>query len=106
RRFVEEGLVRAMEKPWAAVQWQLVLGSESFVRQVQDRIAEVRAGRGEGTALRQGRKRARPAEVLAAAARYYGVEGGERRWRVFKGRSTQCRHVVALGEVWTEPARG
>src|SRR6266550_491595 len=31
RRFVEEGLLREIESPWEAVQWQAVLGSESFV---------------------------------------------------------------------------
>jgi hypothetical protein len=77
RRFVEEGLVREINNPLEAVQWQAVLGSESFVRRIQDRINGMQAGRGEVTALRQGRRRSRPEEVLAAAARYYGVKLGK-----------------------------
>ena len=38
RRFVEEGLLREIENPWQALQWQAVLGDESFLRKVQDRM--------------------------------------------------------------------
>ncbi len=75
RRFVEEGLLREIENPLEAAQWQAVLGSENFIRRIQDRMKEVGRGREEVTALRQGARRTRPEEVLAQVARHYGVEG-------------------------------
>ncbi len=73
RRFVEAGLVEEIANPLEAVRWQAVLGSEGFVRRMQDRMQE--GDRGEVTALRQGAKRARPEEVVAEVARDYGVAG-------------------------------
>jgi hypothetical protein len=35
RRFVEEGLLREIENPFEAVQWQMVLGSESLLQTVR-----------------------------------------------------------------------
>ena len=74
RRFVEAGLVEEIENPVQALRWQTVLGSEGFVRRMQDRINGMKQGsRGEITALRQGAKRARPREVIAEVARHYGM---------------------------------
>jgi len=42
RRFVEEGVKRGGEKPWEKVIAQVVLGSERFIRSVQQRIGEQR----------------------------------------------------------------
>src|SRR6266478_7938377 len=41
RRFVEEGLSREVENPFEAVQWQAVLGDESFVQKLRDRKSVV-----------------------------------------------------------------
>lgn len=41
RRFVEEGLLREIENPFAAVQWQVVLGRENFIRTVRDRMTNL-----------------------------------------------------------------
>jgi len=38
RRFVEEGLLREIENPFEAVQWQMVLGSESLLQKVKDKL--------------------------------------------------------------------
>jgi REP element-mobilizing transposase RayT len=38
RRFVEEGLVREVENPVEAAQWQTALGSEGFLQRVRDKI--------------------------------------------------------------------
>ncbi len=77
RRFVEEGLTGEIASPMEAVQWQAVLGSESFVQRVQDRMNEMKGGRCEVTALRRGAKRARPEEVLEGVARHYGMTSEE-----------------------------
>ena len=71
RRFVEEGLVREIENPFAAVQWQAVLGDESFVQKLRDRVKGLHKERREMTALRQGMHKAKPDEVLKKVARKY-----------------------------------
>lgn len=76
RRFVEAGLREEIDNPLQAVQWQAALGSEGFLRRIQDRMNEVKGGRGQVTALRQGAKRVPPEKVVAAVARHYGVRAG------------------------------
>ncbi len=74
RRFVEQGLIREVTNPFAAVQWQAVLGGESFAQRVRDRINQVGEGHKEVTALRRARAGALSAQgVLAAVAKAYGV---------------------------------
>ena len=73
RRFVEEGLLREIASPLEAVQWQAVLGSESYARRIQDRMSELRAGREEVTALRRGTRVLRPEAVLRVVAKHYGI---------------------------------
>jgi putative transposase len=53
RRFVEEGLLREVEKPWEAVRWQIVLGNESFVQRVKDSLMGAMEPKREITGLRQ-----------------------------------------------------
>ena len=50
---MEEGLVREVENPFAAVQWQTVLGSEGFVQKLRDRVRGLHRERREITSLRQ-----------------------------------------------------
>jgi len=73
RRYVEEGLLREIESPWAMIQWQTVLGSESFVRRLQDRIKGREAARGEMTALRQGTAPLDAMGVLNKVAQHYDI---------------------------------
>jgi REP element-mobilizing transposase RayT len=53
RRFAEEGLVREIENPLAAVQWQIALGGEGFLRRIRDRITALPSDRRELTSVRQ-----------------------------------------------------
>jgi len=71
RGFVEEGLVREIESPWEMVRWQMLLGSESFVRTMQDRIQGREEERAEVTALRQGALPPSPIAILKKVARHY-----------------------------------
>jgi putative transposase len=43
RGFVEEGLLREIENPFEAVQWQMVLGSESFAQKLKDKLGSARS---------------------------------------------------------------
>ena len=73
RRFVEEGLVREIENPFEAVQWQAVLGSESFGRKMQDRLRGLERHGREVTAVRRGARRDLPMEVIRLVAQNYAV---------------------------------
>lgn len=73
RRFVEEGLVREIENPFEAVQWQAILGSESFARKIQDRLRSLERHGREVTAVRRAAKRVSPVEVIRLVAQSYVV---------------------------------
>ena len=73
RRFVEEGLVREIENPFEAVQWQTVLGSEGFVQKMRDRLRGLERYGREVTAVRRGEKRVPPSEVIKLVARCYDL---------------------------------
>jgi putative transposase len=73
RRFVEEGLVGELENPFEAVQWQAVLGSESFAQKIRDRLRNLERHGREVTAVRRGAKRVLPLEVIRHVARSYAV---------------------------------
>lgn len=97
RRFVEEGLLREIASPLEAVQWQAVLGSESYARRIQDRMSDVRAGRGEMTALRRGTPVVSPEAVLKVVAKHYGIP--VRRLTEKGGHGLEARNV-ALWIIW------
>jgi chromosomal replication initiation ATPase DnaA len=71
---VEEGLVREIENPFEAVQWQTVLGDESFVQKLRDRIIGLDKERREMTSLRQSARKIEANEVLKKVAKKYQVE--------------------------------
>ncbi len=97
RRFVEEGLLREIASPLEAVQWQAVLGSESFARRIQDRMSDLREGRQEVTALRRGAPVLSPEAVLRAVAKQHGVP--VRRLQEKGGHGLEARNV-ALWLIW------
>lgn len=97
RRFVEEGLLREIENPWEAVQWQAVLGDESFVRTVQDRMKALRKARPEVTALRRGDSTVDPKHVVKKVADEYGLSVERVRRR--GGYGLEARNV-AIWLVW------
>jgi putative transposase len=74
RGFVEEGLVREIENPFEAVQWQTVLGSESFARKLQDGLKGMKREGREMTAVRRGRRKREPIELVEEVARSYGLK--------------------------------
>jgi hypothetical protein len=102
RRFVEEGLVREIKNPFEAVQWQSVLGSESFAQQMLDRVrgALARPGR-EVTAVRRGAPRMEGDAVVRLVAERYGVSEKELRER--GGYGLEARNV-AMALVWEKCA--
>ncbi len=97
RRFVEEGLLREIESPWEAVQWQAVLGSESFARQVQDRMRGLNKARLEVTALRRGENFLNLLEVVRRVAQRYRIPVERLRQRGDYG--LEARNV-AMRVVW------
>src|SRR3989441_6053130 len=71
RRYVEEGLLREIESPWEMIQWQTVLGSESFVRRLEDRLEGREPARREITAVRQGAQPRDAMAIMQKVARHY-----------------------------------
>ena len=72
RRFVEEGLVREVENPAQAAQWQTVLGSETFLQAMSDRMQIQREKRREVTALRRATRGPAPGAIVERIAKGYG----------------------------------
>jgi hypothetical protein len=73
RRFVEEGLLREIENPFEAVQWQMVLGSESLVQKIKDKLRSKPDHRREVTALRRSAKTIEPRVLVSRVATRYGM---------------------------------
>jgi putative transposase len=73
RRFVEEGLLREIENPFEAVQWQMVLGSESLLQKVKDKLRSKSNHRREVTGLRHSANTNEPRRVVARVASHYGT---------------------------------
>lgn len=73
RRFVEEGLVREIENPFEAVQWQAALGREAFLRKVRNRMKGLHTQRREITSLRTATEFASPQSILNNVAKKFQV---------------------------------
>jgi len=73
RRFVEKGLLREIENPFEAVQWQMVLGSEALVQKVKDKLRSKPDHRREVTALRRSAKTTEPRALVSRVAARYGM---------------------------------
>jgi len=97
RGFVEEGLLRELESPWEMIQWQSVLGSESFVRKIQDRMQGKERERAEVTALRQAARPPKAMKILRKVARRYRLPVAGLRER--GGYGLDARNV-AMSMVW------
>ncbi|SRR6266567_204578 len=97
RRFVEEGLVREIDDPVAAAQWQCILGSEGFLQEIMDRMQRRRPERREVKALRQGTRGADPRAIVALVASEYGVKPAE---LMSKGGYGMEARNVALWAIW------
>jgi len=97
RRFVEEGLLREIENPFEAVQWQAVLGSESFAKKMQDRMQEMMQHGREVTAVRRSTKKTGPFEVIRRVGHSFGVP--ESTLLARGGYGLEARNV-AMALVW------
>ena len=97
RRFVEEGLLRELSNPMEAVQWQAVLGSESFVQRMRDRLSRRREDHEEVTGLRRAVALLSTEEVLQAVAQFYGV--GVRQLQEQASHGSEARNV-AMWLLW------
>ncbi|HEY6070588.1 MAG TPA: helix-turn-helix domain-containing protein, partial [Chthoniobacterales bacterium] len=73
RRFVEEGLIREIENPFEAVQWQAALGRETFLRKVRDRMKGLQTNRREITSLRTATEFTSPQSILNNVAKKFQV---------------------------------
>ncbi len=97
RRFVEEGLVREVESPFEAVRWQAVLGSESFVQKVRDRLKGLHRHRREIPSLRRIGEGVRTEKVLEKVAKKFKVKSNR---LLRKGeRGLEARNV-AMWMIW------
>jgi REP element-mobilizing transposase RayT len=97
RRFVEQGLLREIENPFEAVRWQMVLGDESLMQKLRDRVKGLHKQRREITALRGAQPRVDPDKILKRVARKYGVD---RQRLIARGeRGLQARNV-AMWMIW------
>jgi len=101
RRFVEEGLVREIQNPFEAVQWQAVLGSESFVRKMQDRLRGLERHGREVTAVRRSARKLLPGEVIRLVAQSYALPESSLMER--GGYGLEARNV-AMALVWEKCA--
>ena len=73
RRFVEEGLLREIENPAEAAQWQAVLGSEGFLQRVKDTMQPQRERRREVKALRHGTMGPDALVIIGRVAAHYNL---------------------------------
>jgi len=97
RRFVEEGLVREIQNPFEAVQWQAMLGDESFVQKLRDRVKGLHKEGREITALRRGARKIEPDQVLKRVAKKYQLD--VKRLVAPGERGLQARNV-AMWMIW------
>jgi len=74
RRFVEEGLLSDIANPFQAVQWQTILGSESFGQKVLDRLQGGMDKRREVSSKIRVSMAAAPEGILAMVGKKYGIK--------------------------------
>lgn len=97
RRFVEEGLVREIENPFEAVRWQAILGNESFVEKLRDRVKGLHKERREITPLRRIAATLHPEQVLKKVAKKHKLD--PQRLLARGERGLQARNV-AMWMLW------
>jgi len=73
RQFVEEGLLRDIANPFQQVQWQSVLGDESFAQRLNDKLKSKRDQQREVTGFKRGGRTTAPAELIDRVARHYRI---------------------------------
>jgi putative transposase len=96
RRFVEEGLVREIANPFEAVQWQTVLGSESFAQKVRDRAQRMKGQGREMWSLKQMKHQMSPEQLLDRVSKKYKVPVA----RLLEGEHGLKERNVAMWMLW------
>ena len=97
RRFVEEGLLREVDNPFEAVQWQAVLGDESFVQKLRDRVKGLHKQRREITSLRKAAASIDLDRILQRVADKYQVD---RERLIARGERGLHARNVAMWMIW------
>jgi putative transposase len=97
RRYVEEGLLREVQSPLEFVRWQAVLGSESFVRRIQDRLQDRHKELDEVTGLRRAVRPPDALKIIKRVAQHYRLP--VERLQKTGGYGMQARNV-AMWLVW------
>lgn len=97
RHFVEQGLLREIENPFEAVQWQVVLGDEFFVQKLRDRLKGLHKQRREITSLRKAAPSIDPEKILQKVAEKYQVD---RKRLVARGQRGLHAQNVAMWMIW------
>jgi hypothetical protein len=97
RRFVEEGLLREIENPFEAVRWQAVLGDESFVQKLRDRMKGLHKQRREITSLRKAAAWIDAEKILQRVSKKYRVD---RERLVSRGERGLLARNVAMWMIW------
>ena len=93
----EEGLLREVDNPFEAVQWQAVLGDESFVQKLRDRLKGLHKQRREITSLRKAAASIEPDRILQRVAEKYQVD---RERLVARGERGLHARNVAMWMIW------
>ena len=102
RRFVEEGLLREVKNPFEMVRWQAVLGSETFVQKIRDRIASREVEKREVTGIRQSSRNIETEEICRRVAKKYRVRVSD----VLEMERRGCEaRSVAMWMVWESGAK-
>ncbi len=96
RGFVEEGLLREIESPWEAVQWQTALGREHFLQRLKDHVEKKSQVHREVPALRQLRRQPQAQSILDCVARAYGCSKNNLLKRGTKGNEARAVAMVLL----------
>jgi putative transposase len=74
RRWVEEGLVKELDDPFAAVKWQQVLGDEDFLQQIKDRWSQ-KPSKPEAYTQKRAWSAEQGAEgILQKVAKHFGIK--------------------------------
>ncbi len=94
REFVREGMEKGIKTPWEEVRWQSLLGSISFVEEIEDRFLRDREiGLTEIRGLRESRKRVKAERLVAVVCEYYGIKPGDLAQRSHE--YTEAREVAS-----------
>jgi putative transposase len=96
RRFVEEGLLREIESPLEAVQWQTALGRKNFLQRLKDHVEKKAQAHRELPALRQLRRRSEAESILECVARAYGCSKQALSKRGTRGNEARAAAMVLV----------